>query len=150
MATKIASDKAELKKKAGNATLDPSASSSDIDTRIFEKAAMSKLLKQSQLLEEVCVSLKNVKRREVLWSLLEVEGAAGEAVSFTTLLKTLTGWKSNALSYHLKPLCSAGLVERVTDFAPQDDPNETSAFRARYKTTVLLARILNPYKGRIA
>lgn len=149
MATKIAHTKAELKKKAGSVTQSTPASFSDIDARIFEKAAMSKVLKQSRLLEKVCASLRNVKRREVLWSLLEAEQAAGGAVSFTTLLKTLNGWESNALSYHLKPLCSAGLVERVTDLAPQDDPNETSAFRARYRTSVLLARILDPYKQRI-
>jgi DNA-binding HxlR family transcriptional regulator len=80
-------------------------------------------------------ALDSDERRKILSVMLENQD---KAMSFSELLKLLDSWDVEKLSKHLKILCEVGLVCRITDLAPQDDPHETSTFRAQYKTSSIL------------
>jgi hypothetical protein len=125
---------------------------SRIDSNAAEKRAMGKLLAHSGLLERVTECLKSGRRRAVLQVLLEWEAASpSRPAAFTEVLQNLDGWEKNDLAYHLRLLCRAGLLERVTDLFQSDDQDQAAGtgpqLRVFYRTTPILRRILRPYLG---
>jgi len=92
--------------------------------------------------------LTNPDNHQVLQRLIQLQTLAHGSVPLTLILNSLDGWQPQRLRDRLSELSKAGLVRRMTDFQPQDDPNETAAFRARYHTTERLGDALKEFAQR--